>query len=62
MPAAFPEIPKISYDGPHSKNPLAFRHYNAGEIVEGHDGKLRIAEEGSLGGASFVFDLPTAAA
>lgn len=33
----------------------------AGEIVEGHDGKLRIAEEGSLGGASFVFDLPTAA-
>lgn len=34
----------------------------AGEIVEGHDGKLRIAEEGSLGGASFVFDLPVASA
>lgn len=32
----------------------------AGEIVEGHDGKLRIAEKGSLGGASFVFDLPIA--
>ena len=32
----------------------------AGEIVEGHDGKLRIADEGTLGGASFVFDLPVA--
>ncbi|HZZ73980.1 MAG TPA: xylose isomerase [Pirellulales bacterium] len=33
--AAFPEISKIKYEGPHSKNPLAFRHYNAGEMVEG---------------------------
>lgn len=30
----------------------------AGEIVEGHSGKLRILEKGRLGGASFVFDLP----
>ena len=34
-PAAFPAIPKISYEGPHSKNPLAFKHYNADELVEG---------------------------
>jgi xylose isomerase len=34
MPA-FPDIAKIRYEGPDSKNPLAFRHYNAGELVEG---------------------------
>jgi xylose isomerase len=33
--AAFPEIGKIQYEGPTSKNPLAFRHYNAEEVVEG---------------------------
>jgi xylose isomerase len=35
MLAAFPEIGKIPYEGPTSKNPLAFRWYNAGEKVEG---------------------------
>jgi xylose isomerase len=35
MPATFPEISKIPYEGPQSKNPLAFRWYNAGEKVEG---------------------------
>ena len=35
MPSAFPNIPKIRYEGPRSKNPLAFKHYNAEEIVEG---------------------------
>lgn len=34
MPA-FPEVQKISYEGPGSKNPLAFRHYNESELVEG---------------------------
>ncbi|HJZ54288.1 MAG TPA: xylose isomerase [Gemmataceae bacterium] len=34
MPA-FPEVPKIQYEGPDSKNPLAFRHYNPDEVVEG---------------------------
>jgi xylose isomerase len=34
-PSAFPSISKITYEGPRSKNPLAFKHYNAGEIVEG---------------------------
>ena len=33
--AAFPEIDRIRFEGPRSKNPLAFRHYNADEIVEG---------------------------
>ena len=33
--AAFPEIGKIPYEGPQSKNPLAFRHYNADEKIEG---------------------------
>ena len=33
--AAFPKIPQIQYEGPRSKNPLAFQHYNAGELVEG---------------------------
>src|ERR1044071_4300081 len=33
--AAFPEISKIQFEGPQSKNPLAFRHYNADEVVEG---------------------------
>ncbi len=33
--AYFPEINKIQYEGPGSKNPLAFRWYNPDEIVEG---------------------------
>jgi xylose isomerase len=33
--SAFPDISKIPYDGPDSKNPLAFRHYNPEELVEG---------------------------
>ncbi len=32
---AFPGISRISYEGPNSKNPLAFRHYNPEEVVEG---------------------------
>jgi xylose isomerase len=35
MPAAFPKIPKIPFEGPRSKNPLAFKHYNPDEVVEG---------------------------
>jgi xylose isomerase len=33
--AAFPEIKKIEYAGPKSTEPLAFRHYNAEEVVAG---------------------------
>ncbi len=35
MPSAFPKISKIKYEGPTSKNPLAFKHYNASEVVAG---------------------------
>ena len=30
-----PTIPKITYEGPGSKNSFAFKHYNADELVEG---------------------------
>ena len=32
---AFSEIQKIRYEGPQSKNALAFRHYNESEVVAG---------------------------
>src|SRR5580700_9679419 len=35
MSPAFPRVEKVRYEGPRSKNPLAFKHYNAGELVEG---------------------------
>ena len=35
MAEAFPGIKKIRYEGPKSKNPLAFKHYNAKAMVEG---------------------------
>ncbi len=31
----FPNIPKIQYEGPGSDNPLAYRWYNAEEVIEG---------------------------
>src|SRR5262245_57388533 len=33
--SAFPDVPKIKFEGPESKNPLAFRHYDPAEVVEG---------------------------
>jgi len=33
--AAFPDVGKIAYEGPASRKPLAFKHYNAQELVEG---------------------------
>jgi xylose isomerase len=35
MTVYFPEVSRIAFEGPGSKNPLAFRHYNADEMVEG---------------------------
>ena len=35
MKSAFPEIAKIGYEGPGSKNPLAFKHYDADAVVAG---------------------------
>jgi xylose isomerase len=35
MAAAFPEVETIRFEGPKTKNPLAFRHYDENEVVEG---------------------------
>src|SRR5215475_13937287 len=41
----FPEVSKIKFEGPDSKDPLSFRHYNESEIVDGKSMKdhLRLA-------------------
>ncbi len=33
--AYFPDVAKIEYEGPESRNPLAFHHYNPSEVVAG---------------------------
>ena len=45
MSEAFPNVPKIQYEGPASKNPLAFKHYNVDEAIGGKSMKdhLRFA-------------------
>ncbi|NLJ94700.1 MAG: xylose isomerase [Clostridiaceae bacterium] len=35
MKEFFPNIPKIEYEGPKSKNMLAFKHYNKDEVILG---------------------------
>src|SRR6266403_1650248 len=35
MPQALPDVSKIQFEGAKSKNPLAFKHYNPDEVVEG---------------------------
>ncbi len=35
MKEVFAEVKKVSYEGPQSKNPLSFKHYNANEMIEG---------------------------
>jgi xylose isomerase len=35
MAAAFPDVEKIRFEGPKSKNMLAFHHYDENEVVEG---------------------------
>ena len=35
MPEYFPEVKAIKYEGPDSRNPLAFRHYNPKQKVLG---------------------------
>ncbi len=35
MAQYFPEIKPIQYEGPKSRNPLAFKHYNPAEVIEG---------------------------
>ena len=45
MSEFFPEVGRIGYEGPQSNNPLAFRHYNPDEVIEGRTMKdwLRFA-------------------
>ncbi|MCL2206187.1 MAG: xylose isomerase, partial [Treponema sp.] len=31
----FPGVQKISYEGPKSRNPLAFRYYDAEKVIGG---------------------------
>lgn len=33
--SAFPDIQNVPFEGPSSKNPLAFRHYDADQMIEG---------------------------
>ena len=33
--SAFPDVPVIPYEGPKSRNPLSFRHYDAEAMVDG---------------------------
>ena len=35
MQSYFKDFPPVRYEGPQSDNPLAFRHYNPDELVEG---------------------------
>lgn len=35
MATSFFDVPKITYEGPDSKNPFAFKHYNPDEVIEG---------------------------
>ncbi len=35
MTAYFPTVKAIAYEGPDSRNPLAFKHYNPDEVVDG---------------------------
>jgi xylose isomerase len=35
MPEFFPDVPRISFGGPKSRNPLEFKHYNPDELVGG---------------------------
>src|SRR5215471_19228796 len=35
MAESFPDVPKIPYGGPKSRNPLEFKHYNPDEIIDG---------------------------
>jgi xylose isomerase len=38
----FPGISKIQYEGPRSRNPLAFKHYDAEELIEGKSMKEQL--------------------
>lgn len=62
---AFPEINRIRFEGPDSKSPLAFRHYNEEELVEGKTMKEHLRFSVAYwhtmrGGGADPFGAPTA--
>ena len=62
---AFPEINRIRFEGPDSKSPLAFRHYNEEELVEGQTMKEHLRFSVAYwhtmrGGGADPFGAPTA--
>ena len=59
--AAFPDVEKIRYEGPESKNPLAFRHYNEDELVDGKTMKdhLRLPVTTSIASIRWRFSSAT---
>lgn len=52
MKTAFPDINEIAFEGPRSKSPLAFKHYDAGEIIAGRTSlrelEARILKKGDV--------------
>ena len=40
MTAFFPDVPKIHFGGPKSRNPLEFKHYKTGELLHVDTKKL----------------------
>ena len=35
MPAAFPFVERVRFEGPESRNPFSFRHYDPDAVVDG---------------------------
>jgi xylose isomerase len=65
MPEAFPKIKTIQYEGPKSKNPFAFKHYNPAEKIEGRTMRehLRFSVvywHTMCGAGADMFGMPTA--
>ena len=65
MAEAFPKIKAIRYEGADSRNPLAFKHYNPEELVEGKSMRdhLRFAScfwHTMRGRGGEIFGMPTA--
>ena len=49
MAEFFPDVPKIAYGGPKSRNPLEFKHYNPDEVVGGKTMKEHCGSRSSTG-------------
>jgi len=56
--AAFPDVEKIRFEGPKSKNMLAFHHYDEKEVVEGKPMQEPLSFCGGPIGTPFVARAP----